>query len=244
MKTVILCRHAESKENVKIRAYKEGVAKLSDWSLPSRSQLSKSLSLLKYNTDEDISPLGRQQILTMAEKILSDGFLESFRPEVVCHSPLRRARDTCRGIFGSHDTVSDFLELSSLIEMTPLEIFLFNDRVKVRIKEFEDWLASRPEERVVVVGHSRYFKVMLGAEDVMDNCSIVKCLFNPSARVPEMGRGDVGENTDARDSSRLWQIDEVMYTLKGIHNNQEVDKSESGEEDSLSTCPVHPSTQA
>lgn len=82
MKTVILCRHAESKENVKIRAYKDGIAKLKEGQLPSRSQVAKSFSLLKYNTDEAVSPLGLEQILSMSKKVSSENFLENFQPQV------------------------------------------------------------------------------------------------------------------------------------------------------------------
>lgn len=31
-----------------------------------------------------------------------------------------------------------------------------------RIQQFEEWLLSREEERIVVVGHSNFFRTMLG----------------------------------------------------------------------------------
>lgn len=182
MKTVILCRHAESKENVKIRAYKDGMAKLKTGSLPSKNEVSKSLSLLKYNTDQAVSPLGNEQIKIMSETVMSENFLETFQPEVVVHSPLTRAKETCRGIFGQRD---NDMELACLTEMSPMEIFLFKNSVNVRIKEFEAWLDSRSEERIIAVGHSRYFQVMLNAEEVMDNCSIIQCSFLPPTSPPD-----------------------------------------------------------
>lgn len=177
MKTVILCRHAESKENVKVRAFKEGMESLKSWSLPSSSQVRQSASLLKINTDHEVSERGRQQIQTVAREIANDEFIKNFDPQIVCHSPLIRARDTCRGLFSEFK--EEFLELPCLTEMTPAEIFLFKNRVKIRIEQFEKWLDSRNEERIVVVGHSRYFKVMLNAEEVIDNCSILKCSYIP-----------------------------------------------------------------
>jgi phosphohistidine phosphatase SixA len=236
MKTVILCRHAESKENVKIRAYKEGIAKLGEWSLPSMDEVSKSLSLLKYNTDQAVSPLGREQIQTMAEKVNSENFLDIFQPQVVCHSPLQRARDTCRGIFGQRD--SD-LELTSLTEMTPAEIFLFKDRVNVRIREFEDWLDSRSEERIVAVGHSRYFQVMLNAEQVMSNCSILKCTFHPPlaplAPLDSSSKAVVekeGEDIINTEPTSRWVVEKVLYTLQEeIDLPKDTQEQDSGSED-------------
>lgn len=101
---------------------------------------------------------------------------------------------TCHGIFGQRD---NDVELACLTEMSPIEIFLFQDRVNVRIKEFEDWLDSQPEERIIVVGHSRYFKVMLDAEEVMDNCSILECTFYPRSLPDEMQSGESEGNTDS-----------------------------------------------
>lgn len=218
---------------MKIRAYKEGIAKLKEWSLPTKYQISKSFSLLKYNTDEAVSPLGREQINAMAEKIKCDNFLETFQPEVVCHSPLSRAQDTCRGIFGQRD---NDLVLPCLTEMSPIEIFMFKDRVNVRIKEFEDWLDSRPEERFVVVGHSRYFQVMLNAEKVMENCSILKCTFHPPPLVSSSaGKSDmpsepamktepatgVVEDEGVGGESKLsrWKVEHVLYTLDDINES-------------------------
>jgi len=113
------------------------------------------------------------------------------------------------GIFGQRE--SD-LELDSLTEMSPVEIFLFNDSVKTRIREFEDWLDGRSEERIVAVGHSRYFKVMLNADEVMDNCSIIKCSYHPRASSP--GKKEEGDSSGSAVSSCRWVVDEVLYTLQ------------------------------
>lgn len=207
MKTVVLCRHAESKENVKIRAFKDGVARLKNWSLPTMRQVSKSLSLLKYNTDQAVSPAGQEQIQMMANAIKSSNFLEKFQPELVCHSPLQRAKDTSRGIFGQKETD---IELASLTEMTPVEIFWFNDRsTRERIHDFETWLDSRHEERIIIVGHSRYFKLMLNADEVIGNCSIIKCTFNPPLSLPSSK--EVNSEVNSR-----WHVDEVLYSLEGV----------------------------
>ena len=220
MKTIILCRHAESKENVKIKAFRDGMNRIGNWSLPSGDQVRKSLSLLKHKTDVDVSPQGYEQIKKMSKKIKYDHFMELFQPELVCYSPLTRAKVTCEGIFGYRETD---IELPCLTEMSPTEIFLFTENVKIRIKEFENWLDSRKEERIVVVGHSRYFKVMLGADEVMDNCSIIKCSFLSNRKKKkeddEKLSGDDNPSVSGEASGR-WKVEETLYTLKGIDESK------------------------
>ena len=48
-----------------------------------------------------------------------------------------------------------------------------------RIRGFEKWLAARPEERVVVVGHSNYFARMLGTHWKMRNCDVYEARGAP-----------------------------------------------------------------
>jgi phosphohistidine phosphatase SixA len=211
MKTIILCRHAESNENVKIRAFKDGMSRLGEWSLPSTTQVAHSVSLLKCDLDQTVSANGKQQIQKMAQILKKDNFLLNFQPELICYSSLQRAKETCHGLFGKRE---NDIELKSLKEMSPAEIFLFNNSVHKRIREFEDWLDSREEERIIAVGHSRYFKVMLNADEVMDNCSVIKCNFLPRSACRSMDDKDVSGSSNRGDSeASRWVVDEVLYTL-------------------------------
>ncbi len=41
-----------------------------------------------------------------------------------------------------------------------------------RTHNFTQWLLSRPETNIVVVGHGTFFKHLTGAEREMDNCEV------------------------------------------------------------------------
>ena len=53
--------------------------------------------------------------------------------------------------------------------------------VSGRIHEFEKWLADQPEMRIVVVGHSHFFKHMLHSERKMNNVDVCEYNFSNSA---------------------------------------------------------------
>ena len=74
----------------------------------------------------------------------------------IIFSPLRRARDTCFSIVPSHlHRICN--EKEFLRETLPWEhIIPFG--VINRIKLFETWLLSVDAKKIVIVGHSQYFK--------------------------------------------------------------------------------------
>ena len=47
--------------------------------------------------------------------------------------------------------------------------------MKPRIEEFKTWLYDRKENFIVVVGHSAFFRDMLGVSIKMNNCEVKKC---------------------------------------------------------------------
>jgi phosphohistidine phosphatase SixA len=174
-KVVVLVRHAQSLENVKINAARAGLERIKSAKAPLLDQWGKSFSLLRMNLDEEVSPLGKRQIESVAKKVRDMKFIETFAPELMVHSPLRRARETARGLFPGFS----FVQFDALRESAPHEL-VFSSPVYARIREFESYLASRPEKRVVVVGHCRYFKMMTGSSTLMDNVSALRYTFDPS----------------------------------------------------------------
>ena len=52
-----------------------------------------------------------------------------------------------------------------------------------RIERFKIWLAARDEENILIVGHSQYFKKMLGLSSLMRNCDVWQCDFTSEAIV-------------------------------------------------------------
>ena len=51
-----------------------------------------------------------------------------------------------------------------------------------RIHNFTQWLLSRPETTIVVVGHGTFFKHLTGAEREMDNCEVRLVLLSEDGK--------------------------------------------------------------
>ena len=249
-KVVYLVRHAESLENVALRA-----ARASYWT----TGLAKYLWKIARGemVDADVSPDGAKQIAELGERVRADDFLRRAEVQLVAHSPLKRAKQTCFGLFGydaadnaakaktaaaaaaaaepppagggatapaagslrganrtgvgvggkrieadvDPDTgairlgfaqsVADpatgtggpgappFVELDCLRERTPAEYVpgVGMRGLDKRISAFHAWLAARPEARITVVGHSQYFRRMLGGAEKQANCDVWRVPF-------------------------------------------------------------------
>lgn len=156
--------------------------------------------------DSALSPRGVRQTEALKSFCTSYdngvGFLPSVfspdSPSLVVHSPLRRARQTCAmatqlvtpnkndvgydwtstGLTTEDKTV-EVIEQELLLEKTPLEWLPgLGGRLDGRIQSFKTWVTTRPERNIVVVGHSQWFKKMLGMDKKFDNCDIWKVDFN------------------------------------------------------------------
>ena len=104
--------------------------------------------------------------------------------QVVVHSPLLRARATCQGLFKEGELLNNnvqVLELEALREITPSDYAPIRySRAMQRIQDFESWVSQRPEEKIIVVGHSQYFRAMLGVDFKFSNCEVWKAKFDPN----------------------------------------------------------------
>ena len=195
VKKIFLIRHAESEENRRIAALSRTFQKLKRLSLPTASDVSTSTELLNVSAqvDSDVSDIGARQIAHMGEKLRKDKFVESSDIALVIHSPLLRARQTSEGMLGCMtasssddaieekraDSVSRVVETDLLLEKKPVEWTpMYYDKFLQRISEFEAWLAEQPEEVIAIVGHSQYFKAMLGLDDKFGNCEVWKVDFS------------------------------------------------------------------
>ena len=121
-------------------------------------------------TDEPLSAEGHRQVEHVAEKLAPVGIGANCK---IYHSPLVRARHTAQGLFpnGQH------IELDFLREESPWEIITCSNGLDKRIHQFQTWLLDVPTDIVVVVGHSRFFRRMVGMDRVLDNCSVALCTF-------------------------------------------------------------------
>lgn len=86
-------------------------------------------------------------------------------------------------------SVSKIVELPCLMERTPME-WLNPAALDIRIEEFEEWLDSIPEERIAVVGHSQYFKTMLGLNYKFKNCDVWQLTYVPRRTSSNMKEND------------------------------------------------------
>jgi broad specificity phosphatase PhoE len=193
-KKIYLIRHAESEENRRIAAFCRSFQKLKQLSLPTASDVSKSTELLNVSAqvDSNVSEIGANQIAHMGGKLQKDNFVETSGIDLVVHSPLLRARQTSEGMLGcmtastvddtikekKAESVSRVVETDLLLEKKPAEWTpMYFDNFVKRISAFESWLRSQPEETIAIVGHSQYFKKMLGLDDKFGNCEVWKVDF-------------------------------------------------------------------
>lgn len=186
-KTVYLIRHAESEENRRLGSLKSVGRALRSFSLPSSSDVSTGMEFFHFaaQVNSNISSVGEQQILEMSQKLQEANFLREQGIELVLHSPLERARQTCKGLLGclapdlKRDPVNRVEELDFLREKYPSEWIPGNyQSFADRIQMFESWLDEQPERCVAVVGHSQYFKAMLKLDFKFGNCDVWKAKFS------------------------------------------------------------------
>jgi broad specificity phosphatase PhoE len=167
---VTFIRHAESEDNIRVKALCESILMLCQGKLPSFKQLKVACKLFP-DTNTYLSALGKRQAADMKMLLESRRFWEK-GVDCIAHSTLTRATDTCGFI------VPDVLRpkvtpLHLLREITPVEQLLkpfFNRRVA----KLENWLRSRSEEsaHIVVFGHCQYFNYVLGMKTLMRNCDV------------------------------------------------------------------------
>jgi hypothetical protein len=74
---------------------------------------------------------------------------------------------------------------------------------QARIAKFEEWLETQPEETVAVVGHSQYFKAMLGLDFKFGNCDVWQVQFD----------GTDSSSNSALENKNEVEIEGTSYTL-------------------------------
>ena len=147
-----------------------------------------------------LSILALSQIKQLGARLEKDNFTKQKGIQLVAHSPLKRARQTSEGMLrcvtprpdvtteedstaagAKASCVSRVVELEILKERTPLE-WLPTHQVtfRRRIASFEQWLRDQPEDVIAIVGHSQYFKSMLGLGYKFGNCDVWELQFDCS----------------------------------------------------------------
>lgn len=189
-KVIFLIRHAESQNNVAkrdtanvFRRWQRG-----HWSWPNATEWSSMTSLLAIPMDTDLSPDGIQQAQALQQHLQQLRFVETEGIQLIVHSHLIRARRTCHTVFAAHLPPSLSLSLSHDAPTTTIPIVQHDAIYEKSITEhmgtadlaqrtqaFVEWLRQRPETRLVVVGHSAFFRELLrghtavNGDDTNDN---------------------------------------------------------------------------
>lgn len=147
-------RHAESVENDKLGALQKAAAAVRGFRLPAWADIGKGASLLAHSdvTNTPLSDLGRAQVEHIRDKLREHAFFETNKIDLVLHSPLDRARDTCRGLLEAFHTsekppveVWECLREKYVFEWIPGN----GGGLDKRIKAFESYIQSRPEQNIV-----------------------------------------------------------------------------------------------
>ena len=197
-KRLFLVRHAESENNVDKREAKRSLKEL--FIAPKREDWQRIGRLVTVPMNSALSPDGEHMVDIQRAALERDDFVARHQIELIVHSHLLRAKLTAHGLFGnlasghvgSKTTVTPFIEhpllfeknvKETLLDKTPLLGGLLKTTLHVasiedRIKEVKAWLLARPETTVLVVGHSAFFRNMLGpalvdgATPHPDNCDV------------------------------------------------------------------------
>jgi hypothetical protein len=204
VKTIFLVRHAESDENRRLHSLKTAFKDLTRFALPQTKDIVASCELIRIDqqVNSNVSQFGKQQIAYMANILQETNFVTKQNVQLLVHSPLLRAKETCRDMFGcvlsntsddrspllppplssSNHNITEVIESDLLTEMTPLEWIPGNaGSLQKRMRSLESWLSERPETTIVCVGHSQYFKAMLQLPYKFQNCDVIRVQFDPSS---------------------------------------------------------------
>ena len=167
-KRVWLVRHAESENNVSKRTFR---STFGSGRLPAtRAEWVSVGQLPLVRMDTPLSAHGRRQAEAQRAVLDAADFVARERPELVLHSPLVRARDTCLTLFGGLEGGGPAVEQFDELYERSISEHLWRSWLQPRVARFTAHLLSRPERRIVAVGHSSFFEEMCGA--VMGNASV------------------------------------------------------------------------
>lgn len=188
-KVIFLIRHAESQNNVAkrdtanvFRRWRRG-----EWSWPNATEWASMTSLLAVPMDTDLSADGVQQAQALQQQLEAARFLENEGIQLIVHSHLIRARRTCHTVFAS--ALQQQQQTSSSVsadgeqeaESPASPVIVQHDAIYEksitehvgtadlahRTQAFVQWLRQRPETRMVVVGHSAFFRELLRGYTVL-----------------------------------------------------------------------------
>jgi phosphohistidine phosphatase SixA len=197
---VILIRHAESEENVaEVRALKV-VKRLFLFKLPKLEDVIFAFHFVisqLFHNDPPLSCLGRRQISSIAVYLAENKYLQCFNPNIIICSTLLRARATYLGIFPDNNIIPCIYR-NDLKEASWIE-GVYNRLMRTRIQNFEKFIRDSNYGRIVIIGHSQYFKSMTTSQEYMRNCDV----WEVDYVYDELNKKYIWENLHARYRTEL-----------------------------------------
>ena len=171
VKTIWLVRHAESTNNVSKSTAKNTILK-GKW--PSWQQWKTMAPMITFPMNTPLSSEGVEQVKRQAEKIRRDDFIAKEGIELVVHSHLRRAKETCLGIFGASGVPIE--EHPNLYEKSLGEHFSqstgLGSDITPRVNGFTRWLEERQETKIVLVSHHGFFRNLARPDAPVENVAV------------------------------------------------------------------------
>lgn len=201
---VFFLRHAESEENVKLKALCDVVVSFQSCKLPSWNQVCKTISMFEYELNSMVSGLGKNQLKDMKMILEARGFWKQ-EFDFIMYSPMVRAAETCHSILPER-LIQKSSCLDILREISPIEQ-LIKSCVTKKIQDFEGWLASTPmsTKRILVVGHCQYFNSLLGMKTLMRNCDV----WRSTVTLPRMISSS--PPSQSRPSQCVWTVPVLVH---------------------------------
>mmetsp|Transcript_14209 Transcript_14209/g.25099 ORF Transcript_14209/g.25099 Transcript_14209/m.25099 type:complete len:224 (-) Transcript_14209:329-1000(-) len=171
-KVIILVRHAESNGNVRFQAANRCWRSAAHCSMPSCSDVKMLCDFLRITfcseikstlRDPELSDVGEAQAANVASQLQECNFMRNEGVELVVHSGMRRTKRTCDVLFGSSQTTTIekrvFREWDLIESLTGESCGCSSDGTwATRVHACLEYLAMRPEQVIVVVGHGMLFK--------------------------------------------------------------------------------------
>jgi len=190
-KVLLLIRHGESMGNEKCRGLVRCLTALRRCRCPpagdatTSCQACASIACCQCSPtfrDPPLSLRGEAQVAEIGDNFAADAVASSLDLELVVHSDLQRTRKTCQSLFGGEVPI---VESSLFREWYWTEVFgscTSKGSWNTRVKACKEWLATRPERVIAVVGHGMLFQAMQEATPYFKNVEVRKCLMDVATR--------------------------------------------------------------
>eukprot|EP01006_Ploeotia_vitrea_P013398 TRINITY_DN35090_c0_g1_i1.p2 TRINITY_DN35090_c0_g1~~TRINITY_DN35090_c0_g1_i1.p2 ORF type:complete len:218 (+),score=20.23 TRINITY_DN35090_c0_g1_i1:163-816(+) len=179
-KTIFIMRHAESANNEAKRNAVGAWNSVKSLKWPSSDQWSGVRYCVRVNMNSPLSVTGQGQVDAARNWMNETDFLGTNKIDLIVHSCYDRARDTALGSLKEQMTKHSeipVVELALIREQTLPEIFWMAN-IQDRINQFGEWLNGRQEQNVLVVGHSHFWRTMLGRTERIANAGVWKAAFD------------------------------------------------------------------